>query len=94
MRSSYYEWAKRSFIAVVEAGVTAAAAAVAGIAALTNRIHTRINDLDKRVDRMELNIAQNYVSKTEFMTTMEKLEDHMVRIEQKLDTFIQRFPRQ
>lgn len=63
------------------------------MAALTNRLHSRINDLDRRVDSVELSIAQNYVSKNEHYAAMEKLEEHMIRIEQKLDAFIQQFPR-
>ena len=52
---------------MVEAVVSAAIALVAAMAALTNRVHSRINALDNRVDRIELNAAQTYVNKTEYM---------------------------
>ena len=77
---------------MIEAAVTAGIAALAAMAAVTNRLHGRISSLDNRVDRVELYVAQNYISKAEHTQQMERLEDHMVRIESKLDQFIQRFP--
>ena len=78
---------------MIEAGVSAGIALVAAMAAITNRLHGRINELDKRVDGVELSIAQNYVSRTEHFQAMERIEEHMVRIEQKLDVFIQNYPK-
>jgi uncharacterized protein HemX len=77
---------------MIEAAVTAGIAALAAMAAVTNRLHGRISSLDNRVDRVELYVAQNYISKAEHSQQMQKLEDHMIRIETKLDAFIQRFP--
>ena len=77
---------------MIEAAVTAGIAALAAMATVTNRLHGRISNLDNRVDRVELYVAQNYISKAEHTQQMERLEDHMVRIESKLDQFIQRFP--
>jgi len=77
---------------MIEAAVTAGIATLAAMAAVTNRLHGRISNLDNRVDRVELYVAQNYISKAEHTQQMERLEDHMVRIESKLDAFIQRFP--
>ena len=77
---------------MVEAAVTAALAAAAGVATLTNRLHTRINHLydrladhDRRVDGIELRIAEKYVSKADLAAIIKSMEDHMVRIENKLD---------
>lgn len=77
---------------MVEAAVTAALAAAAGVAALTNRLHSRINhlhdrflDMDRRVDGVELRIAEKYVSKADLAAIIKSMEDHMIRIENKLD---------
>lgn len=77
---------------MLEAAVTATLAAVAGIATLTNRLHTRINhshdrisDVDRRVDAIELRIAEKYVSKADLASILRSMEEHMIRIENKLD---------
>jgi len=70
---------------MIEAGVSALIGAIAAGAALTNRIHNRISDLDKRVDTFELSVAQEYVSKADLSVMVQRMEDHMVRIENKLD---------
>jgi septal ring factor EnvC (AmiA/AmiB activator) len=67
------------------------AAAAAGIALLTaiisvhNRLHSKISDVDSRVDKVELRVAENYVQKQELSAALQKMEDHMIRIENKLD---------
>jgi|DEB0MinimDraft_10_1074344.scaffolds.fasta_scaffold66394_2 hypothetical protein len=78
---------------MIEAGVSASIALLAAIAAVTNRVHARISSLDNRVDRVELRMAENYVSKAEFHGTLGDLKNHMIRIEQKLDTFIAAYPK-
>jgi hypothetical protein len=60
-------------------------AAIAGLAAITTRINNRILDLDHRLDGVELRIAQNYVPRSELTVEMAKIENHMIRIEQKID---------
>ena len=82
---------------MIEAVVTAVVAAIAGVAALNNRIHNRINNvhdrisgLDRRIDAIELNVAQDYVSKADLSTLVQRMEDHMVRIENKLDQIVLR----
>ena len=80
---------------MIEAAVTAVVAAIAGGAALNNRIHNRINNvhdrisgLDRRIDAIELSVAQDYVSKADLATMVQRMEDHMVRIENKLDQIV------
>jgi hypothetical protein len=77
---------------MIEAGVAAGLAVITGIAALTNRLHrridesvTRIEAVDRRIDRAELDMARNYVYKSDFENAFQKMEDHMIRIETKLD---------
>jgi len=67
------------------------AASAAGIALLTaiisvhNRLHTKISEVDSRVDKVELRVAEYYVQKQELSAALQKMEDHMIRIENKLD---------
>jgi bacterioferritin (cytochrome b1) len=81
----------------MEAIVAAVIAIVAGGATLNNRLHNRINNvhdrisgLDRRVDAIELGVAQDYVSKADLSTMVKRMEDHMVRIENKLDQIVLR----
>ncbi len=73
---------------MIEAGVSAVIAIVAAGAALTNRVHNRINDMDKRLDTFELRVATSYVPKQDFETAVQKMEDHMIRIETKIDQIV------
>ena len=73
---------------MIEAGVSAVVAIIAAGAALTNKIHNRITDMDKRLDTFELRVATSYVPKQDFETAVQKIEDHMIRIENKLDQMI------
>ena len=80
-----------------EALVSIAVAVVAGGAALNNRLHNRINSvheritaLDRRLDGVELNVASDYVKKAELAELLARMEDHMVRIENKLDQIVLR----
>jgi septal ring factor EnvC (AmiA/AmiB activator) len=75
---------------MIEAGVSALLAFFAAGAALTNRIHNRINEMDKRLDAFELRVATDYVPQDQFGAAMKKMEDHMIRIENKLDQIVLR----
>jgi len=67
------------------------AASAAGIALLTaiisvhNRLYSKISEVDSRVDKVELRVAEHYVQKQELSAALQKMEDHMIRIENKLD---------
>ena len=81
----------------MEAVVSVVIAVVAGGAAINNRLHNRINNvhdrisgLDRRIDAIELNVAQDYVSKADLAVMVQRMEDHMVRIENKLDQIVLR----
>jgi Tfp pilus assembly protein PilF len=73
---------------MIEAGVSAVIALVAAGAALTNKVHNRITEMDKRLDTFELRVATSYVPKQDFETAVQKMEDHMIRIETKIDQMI------
>ena len=79
----------------METIVSVVIAVVAGGAAINNRLHNRINNvhdrisgLDRRIDAIELNVAQDYVSKADLSVMVQRMEDHMVRIENKLDQIV------
>ena len=73
---------------MIESIISAAIAVVTGGAILTTRVHSRILELDKRIDQVELGMAQSYVSKADFERTLERVETHMLRIEDKLDDLV------
>ena len=75
---------------MIEAGVAAGIALLTAIVSVHNRLHTKISEVDNRVDRMELRVAENYVQKQELSTALQKMEDHMIRIENKLDQIVMR----
>ncbi len=59
-----------------------------GFAVLTSRIYSKIGQLDSRVDGIELRIVQDYVSKNDLQVALDRMESHMVRIEDKLDNMM------
>ena len=73
----------------MEAGITAAAAIIGGGWAVISGVHRRVTTVDTRLDRMELSMARDYVPRSEFVASQDKLEEHMVRIEDKLDRIIE-----
>ena len=46
--------------------------------------------MDKRIDTIELRIAESYVSKKEFVRGLDSMESHMIRIEEKLDKLVEK----
>lgn len=70
---------------MVEAVVPIIVATATGISVLISRLHSRVSELDHRVDRFELRVAENYVSKESFSSALERVEAHMIRIENKID---------
>lgn len=77
---------------MIETLIGAAIAAITGAAALTTRLHKRIdearlgiNEANQRINLVELNMARHYVFKDDFDKAFGKMERHMMRIEEKLD---------
>ena len=73
-----------------ESGIAVAVAVVSGVGILFTRVNSRVTDLDRRIDNCELRIAENYVPKTELSSALERVESHMIRIENKLDALVNR----
>ena len=69
----------------MEAAVTLLIAALSGLGVLHGRLHGRIHELDRRIDSVEVKIAEEYVSKGDLSGMLDRVEGHMVRIENKLD---------
>ena len=73
----------------MEAVVTVVIAALSGLGVLHGRLQSRIHELDRRVDGVEVKVAEKYVTKTDLSAMLDRVEDHMVRIENKLDNLQQ-----
>ena len=73
---------------MIEAAAAVAIAALTGLGVTWGRTNTRITDMDNRLDRMEVRIAERYVQRQELFAVLEKVEDHMIRIENKIDKIV------
>ena len=70
---------------MVEIALPIALAAVTGLSVLTSRMYNRMHELDKRVDQVELRVAEQYVSKSDLEGMLDRVEGHLIRLENKLD---------
>ena len=61
-----------------------------GVLAVSSKANSRMDQLDKRIDAIELRFAEKYVPRQELANALQKLEDHMIRIENKLDQIVLR----
>jgi uncharacterized coiled-coil protein SlyX len=79
---------------MIEAFVTGAITLVLGVGggviSVSGRSATRMDNIDKRIDDIELRLAEKYVPRQELATALQKMEDHMIRIENKLDQIVLR----
>ena len=73
---------------MIEVILPAVVAVVTGGGVLFTRIHNKIHDLDRRVDGVELRMAESYVNKEDFNGALARMENHMIRIEEKLDQIV------
>tara|TARA_R100000388_G_C7153070_1_gene115495 strand:+ start:334 stop:576 length:243 start_codon:yes stop_codon:yes gene_type:complete len=73
---------------MMESIVSAAVAVITGGFVLTTRINSKIDFVARRIDGVELLLARNYVTKDDFAKTLERVEGHMIRIEEKLDELV------
>jgi len=74
---------------MIELVIPVGVALASGFSVLITRIHSRVHELDRRVDNFELRIAENYLSKSEFSSALDRVEAQMVRIENKIDRLAQ-----
>ena len=73
---------------MIESFIPAAVAIVTGVAVLFNKVNNRVTQLDHRVDRLELKLVESFTTKSEFSAAMNRMEEHMIRIEDKLDKLV------
>jgi len=73
---------------MLEALIPVAVASATGFSVLIRGLYTRVHDLDNRIDTFELRVAENYVSKESFNNALERVEAHMIRIENKIDKIV------
>ena len=66
---------------MIEAAVTVAIAAATGLGVMSAKLNDRINAI-------ELRVAEKYIPREEVSLILTRFEDHMVRIESKLDNLI------
>ena len=70
--------------------MTATVAVIGGGYAVIQALHRRVTTVDTRLDRIELSLVRDYVPRSEFVASQTKLEEHMIRIEEKLDRMLER----
>ena len=70
---------------MIETLIPVGVAMATGFSVLIRGLHTRVHELDQRVDAFELRVAEQYVTKTSFNSALERVEAHMIRIETKID---------
>ena len=73
---------------MIEAVIPVVLAGATGFSVLISRLHSRVSALDSRIDTFELRVASEYVSKTDLNEIVDRVEAHMIRIENKLDKII------
>jgi uncharacterized coiled-coil protein SlyX len=66
---------------MIEAAVTLAIAAATGLGVISSRLNNRLNQI-------ELRVAEKYIPRDEVSLMLTRFEDHMVRIENKLDNLL------
>ena len=78
------------FKKMIESFVPVVVATVTGVAVLFNKVNNRVTQLDHRVDRLELKLVESFTTKQEFSQAMIRMEEHLIRIEDKMDQFIKK----
>lgn len=61
-----------------------------GVMATSSKANSRMDEIDTRIDSIELRLAEKYVPRQELANALQKMEDHMIRIENKLDQIVLR----
>ena len=67
---------------MLEAAVSICIAAATGLSVMSSKMNSRLNQIEVRV-------AEKYMPREEISLILTRFEDHMVRIESKIDNLIQ-----
>ena len=77
---------------MIEAILTGVVSLVIGasgaVFSVSSKSSGRMDDIDKRIDGLEIRLAEKYVPRQELANAISKIENHMIRIEEKLDKII------
>ena len=76
---------------MIEPFIPALVAVATGVAVLFNKVNQRVTNLDHRVDKLELKLVESFTTKQDFNAAMTRMEEHLVRIDNKLDQFIKKY---
>ena len=76
--------------AVITGAITLVLGIGGGVLAVNGRSNSRMDGIDTRIDSVELRLAEKYVPRQELAVALQKMEDHMIRIENKLDQIVLR----
>ena len=83
-----YQLATTLWAKMIETFIPGIIAIVTGTAVLFNKVNHRVTLLDNKVDKLELKIVESYTPKQEFTAAMLRMEDHLIRIEDKMDQLV------
>ena len=83
-----YQLATRLWTTMIETFIPVVIALVTGTAVLFNKVNHRVTLLDNKVDKLELKVVETYTPKQEFTAAMLRMEDHLIRIEDKMDQLV------
>jgi DNA integrity scanning protein DisA with diadenylate cyclase activity len=73
---------------MIEAFIPVLVALTTGVAVLFSKVNNRVTVLDNKVDKLELKVVESFTTKADFANAMERMESHMIRIEDKLDKLV------
>ena len=73
---------------MIEPFIPALVAIATGVAVLFNKVNHRVTQLDHRVDKLELKLVESFTTKQDFNAAMERMESHLIRIEDKMDQLV------
>lgn len=85
MRLSLSPFLKTMIEAILTGVVSLVIGASGAVLSITNKSTGRMDEIDKRIDGIEIRLAEKYVPRQELANALQKMEDHMIRIENKLD---------
>ena len=75
---------------MIEPFIPALVAVATGVGVLFNKVNSRVTQLDHRVDKLELKLVESFTTKADFQNAMERMETHLVRIEDKMDKLVEK----
>ena len=73
---------------MIEAFIPVLVALTTGVAVLFSKVNNRVTVLDNKVDKLELKVVESFTTKADFANAMERMEQHLIRIEDKMDKLV------